>query len=195
MGKKEEDAEFAAMMKRLGVKTPKSGWSSQKSKKLDMGKKEEGAEFAAMMKRLGVKTPKDGWGKGPKINRRTRATDDDKETKRLKRKLEALGPSVQEMQRTRLRDSSTEELKKEKQELKNTRFKPRTDVYGSIDLPNEIKQRELGQEAIGAKSGGVIRKNKTTKGYNTGGKVTTLGVGRAVQKKIRPAKMVKMKGS
>ena len=55
--------------------------------------------------------------------------------------------------------------------------------------------KELGQEAIGAKSGGVIRKNKTTKGYNTGGKVTTLGVGRAVQKMIRPAKMVKMKGS
>ena len=156
-----------------------------------MGKKEEDAEFAAMMKRLGVKTPKDGWGKGPKINRRTRATDDDKETKRLKRKLEALGPSRQEMRRTRLRDSSTKELKKEKQERQNAPFKPRTDWYGSVDLPTEIKQRELGQEAIGAKSGGVIGKNKTTKGYKKGGKVKVRGAGKAI-KGVRPAKMVKM---
>ena len=185
MGKKEEDAEFAAMMKRLGVKTPKSGWSSQKSKKLDMGKKEEGAEFAAMMKRLGVKTPKDGWSsqnpKKKEAYKLSRMTGVQKERYKTRKK-----------QRDNLRHSSTEELKKEKQERQNAPFKPRTDWYGSVDLPTEIKQRELGQEAIGAKSGGVIGKNKTTKGYNTGGKVTTLGVGRAVQKKIRPAKMVKM---
>ena len=43
------------------------------------------------------------------------------------------------------------------------------------------------------KKGGKVKKKKAKKSYNTGGKVR--GVGRAVTKKVRPCKMVKMKGS
>jgi hypothetical protein len=45
----------------------------------------------------------------------------------------------------------------------------------------------------GMKKGGKVKKKKAKKPYNTGGKVR--GVGRAVNKKVRPCKMVKMKGS
>ena len=40
------------------------------------------------------------------------------------------------------------------------------------------------------KKGGKVKKKKAKKSYNTGGKVR--GVGKAVQKKMRPCKMVKM---
>lgn len=45
----------------------------------------------------------------------------------------------------------------------------------------------------GMKKGGKVKKKKAKKSYNTGGKAR--GVGRAVNKKVRPCKMVKMKGS
>ena len=45
----------------------------------------------------------------------------------------------------------------------------------------------------GMKKGGKVKKKKAKKSYSTGGKAR--GVGRAVTKKVRPCKMVKMKGS
>ena len=58
-----------------------------------------------------------------------------------------------------------------------------------------------GDEQPDLKTGGSVKMKPVKKNmggmmkYKKGGKVKARGVGRAVQKKIRPAKMVKMKGS
>ena len=58
---------------------------------------------------------------------------------------------------------------------------------------NIFAQQDPDRLAGGMKKGGKVKKKKAKNPYNTGGKVR--GVGRAVNKKVRPCKMVKMKGS
>ena len=70
-----------------------------------------------------------------------------------------------------LRDGSTKQLQNKLDDLENApKFLRRTGR--SINkLKKTIKQRKLGQEAIGAKGGGMIGKNKIIKGYKKGGKI------------------------
>ncbi len=127
-------------------------------------------EFAAMMKRLGIQAPKGGWGK-KSTTKKPRKRTLSPAAKRRQAKLKALGPSRKVQEKNKLLHSSTEALKKERRDRKNSPFKLRTDVYGDIKIPREIKERKLGQEAIGAKGGGLIGKNKVIQGYKKGGQV------------------------
>ena len=100
---------------------------------------------------------------------------------RIRKELERLGPSPKERQKTRLLHSSKKELEKELKEIKNSPLKRRTNVHRDIDLPNEIKKRELGQEAIGAKGGGMISKQKSTTTRKYKGGFMGKGSGRATR--------------
>jgi len=159
------DPEFAAMMKRLGVQAPKGGWGKKSTTN-----KSSDSEFAAMMKRLGIQAPKGNGGKKSTTNKSRKRTLSPAD-KRRQAKLKALGPSRKVQEKNKLLHSSTEDLKKERIARKNAPFRPRTDVYGDIKIPREIKERMLGQEAVGARGGGMIGKNKVIQGYKKGGQV------------------------
>jgi len=72
-----------------------------------------------------------------------------------------------------LRDSSTQQLKNKIDDLESTPKFLRTRSWRRPinKLKKTIKQRKLGQEAVGAKGGGMIGKNKVIKGYKKGGKI------------------------
>ena len=72
-----------------------------------------------------------------------------------------------------LRDGSMQQLQNKIGDLENTPKFLRTRSWKRPinKIKKTIKQRKSAQEAVGAKGGGMIGKNKVIKGYKKGGKI------------------------